>query len=127
LLPRVWIVLRFVVFGVFGFLVMCFAFVALADQLTSIHREKGYFVPLGLIALGGLGALMMLFGVGEWGRWHFLFVFLSIPTSMSVLFLFPHGGKDLGVIVPALASVGTYVAVRAYYARRKRTGSSEHF
>ena len=120
LLRKVWTALRFVMFGVFGFVVMFFAFVWLLDRLTSIHGEKGFLAPLGLIALCGLGALMTLYGVGEWGRWGYLLVFLSIPVSLLVLFLFPHAGKDVGVFVPTLASVGTYIVVRAYYARRKR-------
>ena len=125
-LGKVWIALRFVAFGVFGFVVMFFAFVVLIDRVTSIHHEKGYAVPIGLIVVCGLGAVMMLFGVGEWGRWGYLFVFLSIPVSLLLLFLMPHAGKDVGVIVPALASVGTYIAVRTYYARRKRRELSQH-
>ena len=125
LLTNVWIAFRFMVFGVFGFVVMFFAFVALIDRLTSIHHEKGYVVPIGLTVVCGLGALMMLFGVGEWGRRAYLFVFLSIPVSLLLLFLMPHAGKDVGVIVPTLASVGTYIAVRVYYARRKRRELSQ--
>jgi len=121
LLRKVWVALRFVVFGVCGFVVMFFAFVELLDRLTSVHRENGFLAPLGLIAVCGLGALMMLFGVGEWGRWGYLFVFLSIPVSLLFLFLIPHAGKDAGVVVPTLASVGTYIVVRTYYARRKKT------
>ncbi len=120
LLRTVWTAFRFVVFGVFGFVVMFFSFVELLDRLTSIHHREGYLAPLGLIALCGLGSLMMLFGVGEWGRWGYLLVFLSMPVSLLLLFLFPHAGKNVGVVVPTLASVGTYSVVRAYYARRKR-------
>jgi hypothetical protein len=36
LLGKVWIAFRLVVFGVFGFVVMFFAFVALINRLTSI-------------------------------------------------------------------------------------------
>jgi hypothetical protein len=68
----------------------------------------------------------MLFGVGEWGRWGYLFVFLSIPVSLLLLFLFPHAGKDVGVLVPALASIGTYITVRTYYASRKKQQLSQH-
>jgi|HubBroStandDraft_4_1064222.scaffolds.fasta_scaffold91136_3 hypothetical protein len=119
-LRTAWIALRFIVFGVLGFIVMLSSFVALVDRLTSIQHERGYLIPLGLIAVCGLGGVMMLFGVGEWGRWGYLFVFLSIPVSLLLLFLFPHAGKDVGVLVPALASIGTYITVRAYYARRKK-------
>ena len=125
-LGKVWVAFRFVAFGVFGFIVMFFAFMELIDRLTSIHHEKGFVVPIGLIVVCGLGAVMMLFGVGEWGRWGYLFVFLSIPVSLLLLFLMPHAGKDVGVIVPTLASVGTYIVVRAYYARRKRRELSQH-
>jgi hypothetical protein len=120
LLGKVWVAFRFVVFGIFGFVLMFFAFVALLDRLTSIRGEKGFLGPLGLLAVCGVGAVMMLFGVGEWGRWGYVLVFLSIPVSLLLLFLFPHAGKDVGVVVPTLASVGTYIAVRAYYAHRKR-------
>ncbi len=126
LLEKVWIAFRFVAFGVFGFVVMFVTFVALIDRVTSIHHEKGWVVPVGLIAVCGLGAVMMLFGVGEWGRWGYLFVFLSIPVSLLLLFLMPHAGKEVGVIMPALASVGTYITVRAYYAHRKRRELSQH-
>jgi hypothetical protein len=124
LLGNVWIAVRFLVFGVFGFVVMIFAFVMLVDQLISVHHADGYLGALGLIAVSGLGAVMMLFGVGEWGRWGYLLVFFSLPVSLLFLFLIPHAGKDAGVIVPTLASVSTYGVVRAYYARRKRLQSS---
>jgi len=119
-LRKVWVAFRFVVFGVFGFVVMFFAFVALLDRLTSLHHANGYLAPLGLIALCALGSLMTLFGVGEWGRWGYLLVFLSFPIALLLLFLVPHAGKDVGVVVPTLASIGTYILVRAFYARRKR-------
>jgi hypothetical protein len=124
LLRNGWIAVRFIVFGVFGFLVMLSAFLMLMDRLTSVHHVDGYLVPLGLIVVSGLGAVTTLFGSGEWGRWGYLFVFLSFPVSLLLLFLVPHGGKDVGAIVPTLASVGTYVVVRTYYARRKRPESS---
>jgi hypothetical protein len=120
----VWNAFRFIVFGVFGFVVMFFAFVALVDRVTSVQHEKGYLIPLGLIAVCGLGAVMMLFGVGEWGRWGYLFVFLSIPVSLLFVFLMPHAGKDVAVVVPTVASVGTYIVARAYYARGKDTNRS---
>jgi hypothetical protein len=44
-----------------------FSFMALADRPASIQHEGEYLIPLGLIEVGGLGAVMMLFGVVEWG------------------------------------------------------------
>lgn len=119
-LRNVLIAVRFIVFGVLGFVVMIIAFMALVDRLSSVHHANGYLVPLGLIAVSGVGAVMMLFGVGEWGRWGYLLVFLSFPVSLLLLFLLPHAGKDVGAIIPTLGSVGTYIVVRTYYARRKR-------
>jgi len=83
--------------------------------------------PFLLVPLSLVGAVMMLYGVGEWGRWGYLLVFLSIPVSLSLLFLVPTGGffaafllgKEVGVIVPTVAAVGSYAIVRRYYARGK--------
>jgi hypothetical protein len=62
--------------------------------------------PFLLIPLSLIGAAMMLFGVGEWGRWWYLLVFLSIPLSLSLLFLIPTAANNIGVIlVPALAAL----------------------
>jgi len=116
---KTWVAVRFVLFGVLGFLVMFGAWVMLLDRLTSIRHENGEMSPLLLVPLFLVGAVMMLFGVGEWGRWGYLLVFLSIPVSLGLLFLVPAGGKDVGVIVPTLAAAGTYVVVRRYYGRRK--------
>jgi hypothetical protein len=126
LLGKAWTAFRFVAFGVFGFVVMMSAFLILLTDMSVLDHKRGYLIPLGLLAISILGAVMMLFGVGEWGRWGYLFVFLSIPVSLLLLFLFPHAGKDVGVLVPALASIGTYIAVRAYYARRKKQQLSQH-
>jgi len=116
---KAWVAVRFVLFGVLGFLVMLGAWVMLLDRLSSIRHENGEMSPFLLVPLPLAGAVMMLFGAGEWGRWGYLLVFLSIPVSLSLLFLIPAAGKDVGVIVPTLAAAGTYAVVRRYYARRK--------
>jgi len=116
---KAWVAVRFVLFGVLGFFVMFGAWIMLIDRLTSIRHEKGEMSPFLLVPLSLVGAVMMLFGVGEWGRWGYLLVFLSIPVSLSLLFLTPAAGKAVAVIVPTLAAAGTYVVVRRYYARRK--------
>ena len=78
--------------------------------------------PLLLVPLSLAGAIMMLFGAGEWGRWGYLLVFLSIPVSLALLLMTPAGGKEIGFIVPFLAVIFTYIVVRKYYARRKIRG-----
>jgi hypothetical protein len=116
---KAWVVVRFVLFGVFGFFVMLAAWVMLLDRLTSIRHGNGEMSPFLLVPLSLVGALMMPFGAGEWGRWGYLLVFLAIPVSFSLLFLIPSTVKDIGVIIPTVAAAGTYVVVRGYYARRK--------
>jgi hypothetical protein len=115
---KAWVSVRFVLFGVLGLLVMIGAWVMLLDRLTSIRRENGEMTPFLFIPLSLLGAVMMLFGVGEWGRWGYLLVFLSVPVSLSLLFLIPAVGEDAAIIVPALAAACTYEAVRRFYGRR---------
>ena len=91
---KIWIAIRFVVFGIFGFYVMIVAFAALVER--HIDGERGFWVPIGLTMVCGIGAIMMLFGTGCWGRWGYVLVFLSIPASMLLLFLIPGDvGKDL--------------------------------
>jgi biotin transporter BioY len=117
---KIWVAVRFLIFGVFGFLLMFVSWVNLVGRFVSTHHESGEMNPFLLAFLSFLGALMMLFGVGEWGRWAYLLVFLSIPVSLLLLFLLPHSGKDVGVLVPTLAAVGTLIIVRRYYASKNR-------
>jgi hypothetical protein len=95
------------------------AWVALMDRVTSVRHESGELSPFLLVPLSLIGAVMMLFGVGEWGRWGYLLVFLSMPMSLSLLFLVPTGGKDVFVLVPTVSAVVSYIVVRRYYSRRK--------
>lgn len=122
LLGKGWTAFRFVAFGVFGFVVMMSAFLIFFTDMSVLDHKRGYSTSLGLLAIFILGAVMMLYGAGEWGRWGYLFVFFSIPVSFLVSLVVPFAREEAGVIVPTLASVGTYFVVQAYYARRKRPG-----
>ena len=122
---KAWVSVRFVLFGVFGFVVMIAAWVMLLDRLISLRQENGQINPFLLIPLSLLGAAMMLFGVGEWGRWGYLLVFLSVPVSLSLLFLIPAAGKEAAIVVPALAAAGTYAVVRRFYRRRRYPCANE--
>ena len=114
-----WIASRFIVFGIGGFLVMLVCWATFLGRVTGGHAFS--LSPLLSVPLTVLGAVAMLFGVGEWGRWAYLFVFLSIPLSMCLWFLpmFEHAGKEFGVTVPAVAALITYSLARQYYSRRK--------
>ena len=117
---KAWIPIRFVLFGVLGFLIMMEAWEVLMERLAWGRHDDVALNPFLLILLSLAGAAMMLFGVGEWGRWWYLLVFLSIPLSLSLLLLIPTAGNYTGVfLVPALAPVGTYALVRRRYAYRK--------
>jgi hypothetical protein len=117
---KAWLPIRFVLFGVLGFLIMMEAWEVLMERLTWGRHDDVALNPFLLIPLSLAGAAMMLFGVGEWGRWWYLLVFLSIPLSLSLLLLIPTAGNYTGVfLVPALAPVGTYAVVRRRYAYRK--------
>jgi hypothetical protein len=59
------------------------------------------------------------------GRWWYLLVFLSIPLSLSLLFLIPTAGSIGVIFVPAVAAIGTYAILRRRYTRRKNKDAVE--
>jgi hypothetical protein len=122
---KAWVPIRFALFGVLGFWTMMEAWEMLLERLTSVRPDHVGMSPFLLIPLSLAGAAMMLFGVGEWSRWWYLLVFLSIPLSLSLLFLFPTTGKVGVILVPALAAAGTYAIVHRRYAYRKNKDALE--
>jgi len=75
-------------------------------------------VPLALV-----GVLMMLYGGGQWGRWAYLWVFVSVPIVITLLgmlsgvylaldFVF---AKPLLLVGIPLSMVVSYLLVRRYY------------
>lgn len=81
------------------------------------------FLPL---AVGGV--FMVLYGVGEWGRWGYLLVFLSIAVtfiacSFADSLLFPHSGKEhvpLALGITGIVAFITLAAVRSFYESRAK-------
>jgi len=78
---KIWITIRFIVFGIGGFVAVwvswwsiMFAFFPPGDRWLSPFVA----VPLSLV-----GALMMLYGGGQWGRWAYLWVFVSVPLVVA--------------------------------------------
>ena len=122
---KVWIGVRFVLFGFVGFWVMLYSSVSL--MLTVFERQSEIFSPFLSAPLTVVGALMMVYGVGEWKRWAYVWVFLSIPVSLFLLFLIPGTSHDKGLLVifAAAAAFGSYAVVRTYYARRVRDEINE--
>ena len=70
------------------------AFIARVFEHDQHMMTSFLSLPLALV-----GVLMVLYGVGEWGRWAYLLVFLSIPaTFIGYCILFPHSGKEAHTI-----------------------------
>jgi hypothetical protein len=112
-----WVALRFVIFGLGGFFLLIFFSI---EFMAGVRTHPfAAIIPL-LVALAG--ALMMLFGVGEWGRWAYLWVFLSIPIAFFLISIVVPGdkGMTLGLTI-AIAASASHSAARAYYRRRTPT------
>ena len=127
---KTWIAIRFIILGVGGaiavmisWLSLLFAFDPPGERLLS---------PLVAVMLGLVGALMMLYGGGQWGRWAYLWVFLSMPIAvllaLTVGSLIPEHlferfdwlfAKPIVIIFFALPMPVSYLLVRGYYRRRE--------
>lgn len=127
---KIWIAIRFIVFGIGGFWLLIFCWIALIEGLSP-HGARLLSVYLAL-PLAAAGALMMLFGGGVWGRWAYLWVFLSTPIIVSILMLLSPFLPDLptleildpklmGALVFSLPMAVSYTFVRRYYRRRDAT------
>jgi len=123
-LQEAWLVIRFIVFGFGGFGVECLSWLSLLFAFGSPGER--WLSPLIALALSVVGALMMLYGVGHWGRWAYLWVFFSIPLFLTPLglladkypgaeWLFATPNLILLVTVPMPVS---HWLVRRYYERR---------
>ena len=123
---RIWIAVRFVVFGVGGFLLIMVSWVDLESRLTT--PPDNFMSPYLAAPLLLVGTLMMLFGAGEWGRWAYLWVFVSTPIAISSLIRLPPffaGDKITGMVIFSLPVVISYVIVRVYYRRQDARALSD--
>jgi hypothetical protein len=118
--------IKFVVLAVPGFLIFMGCCLGLIIELS--YSEPFVMDPAMAPILGLVSALMILGGTGQWGRWAYLWVFLSIPIVGLVwamiferenffdpLATYP---KLLGVAVFALPMIGSYAFVNRYYSRK---------
>ena len=116
-----WVALRFVLFGLGGFGLLIFFSIEFMAGVRS-HDSHLSFGPLLALPTALSGALMMLFGVGEWGRWAYLWVILSIPITLCVVSTMLPGDKGLMVgLAIAVTASASHAAVRAYYRRCRPT------
>jgi hypothetical protein len=125
---KVWLALRFLLFGFVGFWVMLYS--AMAFMLRVFEHNQQFITPFLSLPLIIIGALLILYGVGAWKRWAYLCVFLSVPASLGLVFLILPGtsSKILPVIVIAATAFAVHARVRAYYAGRiqERSQEDEH-
>ncbi len=114
---KIWIALRFVVFGLGGFLVIMYF--SLAFFSWAFEQDFDLIHLVVSLALLFVGAFMMLYGSGEWRRWGYLWVFLSIPFALLLLFLIPGiSGKNLPTLIVPVVVICAYIVVRVYYKRQ---------
>jgi hypothetical protein len=115
---KLWIGLRFVLFGLVGLWVMLLS--SISFFLRVFGHERGFVSPVLSLPAAVVGAAMMLYGVGEWKRWAYLWVFLSIPISLFLSEMIPgtQSDKVLPAIIAAIVAVCSCAAVRAYYSTR---------
>jgi|SRR6266850_2299693 hypothetical protein len=120
---KIWITIRLVVFGIGGFVALwvswlsiIFAFGPPGDRFLSPFVAA----PLSLV-----GALMMLYGGGQWGRWAYLWVFVSVPLVVTPLGwlaeVYPAAdrlfAKPILIMLIALPMPVSYLLVKKYYRR----------
>jgi hypothetical protein len=118
--------IKFVVLVVPGFLVFMVCCLGLIIELS--YGEPFVMDPAMAPILGLVSALMILAGTGQWGRWAYLWVFLSIPiVGLVWAMIFKRDNffdplatypKLLGVAVFALPMIVSYAFVNRYYARK---------
>jgi hypothetical protein len=127
---KIWIVVRFSVFGVGGLLLMMLFSLDLIEQVIAHNRSITGTIPLVSVVLAIAGAVLMLFAAGEWRRWAYLSVFLSIPMTFGLMTLLPQNITDrlslpgLGAILAVIAWAA-YLSSRHYYRWRASRASEE--
>jgi hypothetical protein len=129
---RIESVIRLVVLAVPGILIFMGCCLGLIIELS--YGEPFTIDPFLAPLLSLVSALMILAGTGQWGRWGYLWVFLSIPIAGLVWALLFQGNispdplhtypKLLGMAVFALPMIGSYAIVNRYY-RYKANPRSE--
>jgi hypothetical protein len=115
------IAIRFVLFGVGGFIVMFWFSLDFFLRLSEPYLRQTTMNPFASLPLAFVGALMTLFGVGELKRWAYLWVFASMPASFFLLALMPNSvgdSKEMGVVFPFVGAMVSYAVVRGYYRRQ---------
>ncbi len=121
---KTWVAIRFIVFGIGGFLALWISWLSLI--LAFDPPSERWLSPYVAAPLSFVGALMMLYGGGQWGRWAYLWVFVSVPIVVSPLLLLAGAypaldflaPKGPGIILFALPMAVSYAFAKRYYRRQ---------
>jgi hypothetical protein len=125
---RVEFAIRFFTLGLVGFLIVTYSCLALIVELS--YGEPFVMNPFLGIPLVFVGGLMILAGTGQWRRWAYMWVFLSIPITAAIwVLLVPFISENehldrhsidarlLGMLVFGFPMIFSYVFVRRHYLR----------
>jgi hypothetical protein len=123
---RIWIAIRFIVFGIGGFFAVCASWFSLVSTAMDPPNER-WLNPFVAVLLGLAGALMMLYGGGQWGRWAYLWVFVSVPIAVTPIGMLAQTypqfdtlfSKPVFIVLIALPMPLSYLLVRRYYRQRE--------
>ena len=123
---KIWIAIRFIVFGVGGFIALWISWLSLIFAFDP-PGQRG-LSPLLAVPLCFIGAFMMLYGGGQWGRWAYLWIFISVLIVGLALGLLAENYPKLDflfatpvrLVLFALSMALSYFLVRKYYRLRDR-------
>ena len=74
---KTWMAIRFIVFGIGGFLALWISWLSILFVVMDPHDERFLLSLFVAAPLSFVGALMMLYGGGQWGR-------LGLPMGVRV-------------------------------------------
>jgi hypothetical protein len=123
---KIWIAIRLVVFGIGGFVALWVSWLSILFAFGPPGDR--WLRPFEAIPLCLVGALMMLYGGGEWGRWAYLWVFVSGPLVVTPLGwlaeVYPAAdrlfAKPILFVLIVLPMPVSYLLVKKYYRRVDR-------
>src|ERR1700722_14749811 len=123
---KAWVALRFVLFGLGGlWLLIIFSVEFLAGVRPQVDTTI-FISPLLALPIALVGALMMLFAVGGWGQWAYLWVILSLPITVLLVGTVLPGDKGLATgLAIAVTASASHAAVRASYRHGTPTGDGQ--
>jgi len=109
-LPQVWMALAIASIGFAG---MFCVFSYLAPTMLQVTKVSPQWIPFGLAAFGVGGIIGNIVGGKLFDRMQFRAVGLVLVWSMAVLVFFSFAAHSLWTLLPAVALVGTMIALAA--------------